>query len=156
MKLGDAVSGLALVLVGIAIAADATRFPTLPGQAIGPAAFPLMIALGLVVLGAALALSGARTRRGWRIELEEWMRKPRMVRNFGLVVGSLMFYCFVVDRLGFFLTAFSLLSALFIAFGVTRVWIAPVALTVTLLIHYGFYSLLRVPLPWGVLEAIAW
>jgi hypothetical protein len=23
-------------------------------------------------------------------------------------------------------------------------------------IHYAFYTLLRVPLPWGVLEGIAW
>jgi putative tricarboxylic transport membrane protein len=27
---------------------------------------------------------------------------------------------------------------------------------VTLVIHYAFYSLLRVPLPWGVLERFAW
>jgi putative tricarboxylic transport membrane protein len=48
------------------------------------------------------------------------------------------------------------LSALFVAFGVRRIWIAPVALVATIVIHFGFYTLLRVPLPWGVLEAIAW
>jgi putative tricarboxylic transport membrane protein len=25
-----------------------------------------------------------------------------------------------------------------------------------LVIHYAFYKLLRVPLPWGVLQGIAW
>jgi putative tricarboxylic transport membrane protein len=156
MKLGDALSGAVLVLLGIAIAAYAFRFPTMPGQAIGPSAFPLMIGSGLTVLGAVLAVAGAQARGGWQIELESWIHKPRMLLNFMLVVGSLLFYCFAVDALGFFITAFIFLTVLFVALGVTRVWIAPVALTVTLLIHYGFYSLLRVPLPWGVLEAIAW
>ena len=32
----------------------------------------------------------------------------------------------------------------------------PAALVMTLLIHYAFYKLLRVPLPWGVLQPIAW
>ena len=32
----------------------------------------------------------------------------------------------------------------------------PVALVMTLLIHYAFYKLLRVPLPWGVLQPFAW
>ncbi len=156
MKLGDALSGLAIVLIGLAIVAYAARFPTMPGQAIGPSAFPMMIGIGLTLLGAALAVTGTWTPRGWRVELEEWIHKPRMVMNFALVIASLLFYCFAVDSLGFFLTAFVFLTVLFVAFGVTRVWIAPVALAVTALIHYGFYSLLRVPLPWGVLEAIAW
>ena len=32
----------------------------------------------------------------------------------------------------------------------------PIALIVTLLSHYAFYKLLRVPLPWGLLQGIAW
>ena len=32
----------------------------------------------------------------------------------------------------------------------------PLALAVTLVIHYAFYKLLKVPLPWGVLQGIAW
>ena len=156
MKLGDALSGVVIALLGIAIVVNAIRFPTIPGQAIGPSAFPVMIGIGLTLLGAALAVTGPHTRRGWQVEFEGWIHKPRLVVNFALVVSSLLFYCLAVDRLGFFITAFIFLTVLFVAFGVTRVWIAPAALTVTLLIHYGFYSLLRVPLPWGVLEAIAW
>jgi putative tricarboxylic transport membrane protein len=156
MKLGDALSGLTIVLVGLAIVAYSARFPAMPGQAIGPAAFPMMIGIGLTLLGVALMVTGTWTEHGWRVELEEWIHKPRMVMNFALVAASLLFYCFAVDHLGFFITAFIFLTVLFVAFGVTRVWIAPVALAVTLLIHYGFYSLLRVPLPWGVMETLAW
>jgi putative tricarboxylic transport membrane protein len=31
-----------------------------------------------------------------------------------------------------------------------------VAFLMALAIHYAFYKLLRVPLPWGVLQGIAW
>jgi putative tricarboxylic transport membrane protein len=42
------------------------------------------------------------------------------------------------------------------AFGAPWKRAVPLAVIVTLLIHYVFYSLLRVALPWGVLEGIAW
>jgi len=32
----------------------------------------------------------------------------------------------------------------------------PIAIVMTLLIHYAFYKLLKVPLPWGLLQSIAW
>jgi len=30
------------------------------------------------------------------------------------------------------------------------------AVLLTLLIHFVFYKLLRVPLPWGLLQGVAW
>jgi putative tricarboxylic transport membrane protein len=67
-----------------------------------------------------------------------------------------VFYALAVDWLGFFLTSLVFLVALFLAFGVARRWVLPLALGVTFAIHYGFYTVLRVPLPWGVFEGIAW
>ena len=32
----------------------------------------------------------------------------------------------------------------------------PVAFIVALVIDYAFYKVLKVPLPWGVLQGIAW
>ena len=48
------------------------------------------------------------------------------------------------------------LSTLFAVFRVRARWVVPLAIVVTLIIHYAFYKLLRVPLPWGVLERFAW
>ncbi len=48
------------------------------------------------------------------------------------------------------------LATLFGVFGVRSRWIVPLAIVVTLVIHYAFYKLLRVPLPWGILERFAW
>ena len=59
-------------------------------------------------------------------------------------------------RLGFILVGVIYLAALFWVYGVSRKWILPVAIVVTLVIHYAFYKLLRVPLPWGILERFAW
>jgi putative tricarboxylic transport membrane protein len=90
------------------------------------------------------------------VEFDDWVRQPRMVLNAALVIGALIFYALMVDTIGFFLTAFILLTTLFLAFGVRRRWVGPIAIVVTLGLHFAFYTLLRVPLPWGWLEAIAW
>ncbi len=167
MRISDRLSGLVTAALGIAVVAMAATFPPMPGQPVGPALFPTVIGCGLVLFGFLLAWSGAGTkgtlrlaplaqgRTAW-IEFDEWVRRPRMVVNLILVVGCLLFYSFAVDFLGFLITAVIFLAVLFAAFGVRRALIPPVAAGVALLIHYAFYSLLRVPLPWGVLEAIAW
>jgi len=40
--------------------------------------------------------------------------------------------------------------------GVRPSRVVPVAIVATLIIHTGFYKLLKVPLPWGLLQPIAW
>lgn len=156
MRLSDIASGVLAAALGAAIAAYARTFPPMPGQPVGPSLFPTVIGLVLIGLGVALILSGLRARQQWSIAFDDWVRKPRMLLHFALVVGDVLFYALVVDRLGFLITAFVFLSVLFLAFEVERKWIAPIAVVVTLGIHYGFYTLLRVPLPWGVLGGIAW
>ena len=47
------------------------------------------------------------------------------------------------------------LFAMFIAFGVRTVTAVVIAVVGTAVIWYAFYKLLRVPLPWGVLERFA-
>jgi putative tricarboxylic transport membrane protein len=48
------------------------------------------------------------------------------------------------------------LAGLMTVFGVPPRWTLPLAVGVTIAVHYVFYSWLRVPLPWGVLEGMAW
>jgi putative tricarboxylic transport membrane protein len=156
MKFGDAVSGLVIVILGIAVATYAMTFPPMPGQPVGPSLFPIVIGGAMAFFGAALMFTAARARTGSWIELDDWVRRPRMVFRFVLLVTDVVLYALVVDALGFFITAFAFLVVLFLAFGVTRKWIAPIAAAVTIGVHYAFYTLLRVPLPWGVLGGIAW
>ena len=156
MRLSDALSGTIAAVLGIELAAYSRTFPPMPGQSIGPGLFPTIIGAGLIVCGTVLALSTAKRARTSWVEFDAWVRRPRMVVNFALVFGVLVFYALMVNRLGFFITAVIFLSVLWFAFGVRQRLILPMALAITLAIHYMFYSVLRVPLPWGLLGGIAW
>jgi putative tricarboxylic transport membrane protein len=162
MKLDDAVWGALLALLGAAILWHVQGFPRIPGQNVGPALFPGIVATALVVCGGILIASGLRARRRaggvalrWAAA-PEWLRSPARLLAFAILVAGSVFYLLVVDRLGFLLTAFAYLTALMWVLRVRLALAVPVALVMALLIHYAFYKLLRVPLPWGVLQGIAW
>jgi putative tricarboxylic transport membrane protein len=156
MRVSDTLAGLLILCFGIAVAVYARTFPSIPGQNVGPGLFPTIIGAGFTLCGAVLAFAGARQGRAASIQTAEWVRRPRMVSNFLLVIVDLLFYLLAVDALGFLVTGVIFLSALLLAFNVARRWVVPIAIAVTFAIHYGFYTLLHVPLPWGVLEGIAW
>ena len=65
-------------------------------------------------------------------------------------------YILVSDTLGFFITSFLMMATLFrslqVAWGRSVFW----AVVATVVVHFAFYKLLRVPLPWGVLTPLAW
>ena len=152
----DRVAGLLVAALGTAVALYARTFPPMPGQRIGPALFPTIVGLLLVVLGIVLAVARAGSDRGMDRARETRSARREMQGRFAAVVGVLVLYVAGVDWLGFILTGICFLSALMLVFGVRRSWILPMAAAVTLAIHYSFYTVLRVPLPWGLLDAIAW
>jgi putative tricarboxylic transport membrane protein len=161
MKLDDALWGALLALLGGAILWHVQGFPRIPGQNVGPALFPGIVATALVVCGALLIASGLRARHRARgharwVETPEWLRSRPQALAFAVLVGVSVFYLLVVDRLGFVVTAFVCLAALMWALRVRVAVALAVALVMTLAIHWAFYKLLRVPLPWGVLQGIAW
>ena len=161
MKLNDAVWGALLIFLSAAILVHVRNFPTIPGQNVGPALFPGLIAVGLVVCAVILIVKGLAARaqggeRGHWLVFDAWTGSRRHVLAFALAVGVNVFYILLVDRLGFIPTGIVYLGVLFAVFGVRTGWIVPLALVVTLVIHFAFYKLLKVPLPWGVLQGIAW
>lgn len=159
MKFHDTIWGALLVALGAAVLLYVQGFPRIPGQNVGPALFPGVIATALVVSGAMLFVRGLRARRragGPWWEVPEWFRSPPQVLAFAVLVGVNVFYLLAVDRLGFVIVAFVYLLALMWVLRVPLLKALPVALLMTLAIHYAFYKLLRVPLPWGVLQGIAW
>lgn len=156
MRLNDTLVGLMVLLFGAAVALYTRTFPDAGGQSIGPGFFPFLIGSGIAACGAVLMFSGRPGAGGAWIDWESGLREPRLALNGALVIGALVFYALAVDTAGFFLTAFIFIAGLFIAFGVRPRWIVPLAAGVTFGLHFVFYSLLRVPLPWGWLEGIAW
>ena len=80
MKLNDAIFGLLLAILGITILITIQPFPKIPGQQVGPALFPGLIATGLCIGGLILMVQGWRVRSSvpWLV-LDDWVRSPRHV-----------------------------------------------------------------------------
>lgn len=155
MKLNDALMGAALAALGAVVLWHIQSFPPMLGQKFGPAWFPGVIAVGLIVCGALLA--AARPKSSSRVPLlafPEWARRPRPVLSVASIIGGLVFYVFVVDKVGFHLTAVALLLLWSRLLGASWRLALPVSLAATVVIHLAFYKLLKVPLPWGLLERV--
>jgi len=161
VKINDAIWGALAALFGAVLLVHVQGFPAMPGQRIGPAFFPGLLGVGLVVCGVILGVRGWRARIGagpgarWS-EMPGWSRSPRHALGFTVLVAVNLLYLWGVDLLGFVITGALYLTALFWVLRVPRGRIVPLALVLTLLIHFAFYKLLRVPLPWGLLQPIAW
>jgi putative tricarboxylic transport membrane protein len=157
MKFNDAVTGLALIILASLLGWYVRDFPPMPGQKFGPSLFPLAIAFGFAATGIALVVSGARR---WKmegaLELSEWMRTPRLAINLLVVIGAVLFYILLSDVLGYLIAAPLALTAMLLTLRTRWVVAVPTAVVVSFFIHWIFYSALKVPLPWGVLEGMAW
>ncbi len=157
MKINDAFWGVLLMALGAAVLWAVRGYPNIPGQPVGPALFPGLIAVGLCAGGALLVWQGWRDRANapW-LAWEDWVRSPKHARALAVLLGSVVFYILVSDALGFLITAVLMLMALFrslqVAWGRSAFW----AVVATLVVHFAFYKLLRVPLPWGILTLMAW
>ncbi|NBS56203.1 MAG: tripartite tricarboxylate transporter TctB family protein [Betaproteobacteria bacterium] len=157
MKFNDAISGSALLALAIAILVNIQSFPKIPGQSIGPAAFPGLLAGLLAACAVVLIVRGLKERAGsaW-VTPGEWLRSPHHLGNFLLTIGVLLFYILASEKLGFVICGVVLLASMFWKLRVRPALILPISLGATLLIHAIFYKGLRVPLPWGVLLPVAW
>lgn len=158
MKFNDALSGTALLALAIAILVNVQGFPKIPGQNIGPGAFPGVLAILLGGCAIALIVRGLRDKLAherW-ITPGGWLRSGPHLRSFLVTIGCLLFYILASERLGFIFSAIGVLGAMFLTLGVRPRLILPIAVVATLVIHTLFYKGLRVPLPWGVLMPLAW
>ena len=153
MKFNDAVSGIALLALSIAILVDIQGFPKIPGQSIGPGAFPGLIAVLLAGCSLALIWRGFRDKSPL-VTVGAWVGSPRHVFNFLLTIAALAFYIVAADKVGFLICGALILVALFLALKVKPPAAIGLALVLPLVIHLIFYKLLRVPLPWGVLPVL--
>jgi len=156
MRLNETLSGILAFIFGVAVFGYARTFPAASGQPIGPAFFPQVLGGALAVCGIVLAWSGRKEPAAPWVKWDGWVRQPRRLVNFGAVVGALVFYAVGVDTIGFHVASLIILGGLFLAFEVRARWGAPLALAITCGLHFAFYTLLRVPLPWGWLEEFAW
>ena len=161
MKINDAIFGLLLLLLGSAVLYVVQSFPKIPGQQVGPALFPGLIAVGLCVGGLILLVRGWRlhSREGgavpW-VSVEDWVRSPRHLLGFVVLVASVVLYILTSQTMGFLVCSTLILTALFMVSRVPAGKSFVIAVIASLVIHFAFYKMLRVPLPWGLLTNYTW
>jgi putative tricarboxylic transport membrane protein len=155
MKFNDAVFGAVLLVLGIAVLVHVPAFPPIPGQKYGPAIFPGLVAAGLVACAVLLIIGGLRHRatEPW-FATGPWTGSRRHILAFVVTIVGTAAYVLLADRIGFLIVAPILLFVLFICYGVRRNVAIGTAIVATLVIHFAFYKLLRVPLPWGVIRPL--
>jgi putative tricarboxylic transport membrane protein len=155
VKLNDALLGIVFLALSIAVLVAIQGYPKIPGQSIGPGAFPGLIALLLGGCSIALIWRGWRERRVQPlVSMGAWLGSPRHLLNFIVATGALAFYVLAADKLGFLVCGALILLSLFLALRVKPLLVVPLALALPIVIHLIFYKLLRVPLPWGVLPVL--
>jgi putative tricarboxylic transport membrane protein len=155
VRFNDALLGLGFLALSIAVLVNIQGFPSFQGQRVGPGAFPGLIAVLLAGCSIALIWRGWRERREQGvIAVGAWLSSPRHVRNFLVATGGLLFYIAAADALGFLICGAVILISLFLSLRVRPGLSAALAIALPLLIHFMFYKLLRVPLPWGVLPTL--
>ncbi len=157
MKINDAVFGLLLTLISLAILSTIQSYPDIPGQQVGPALFPGLIAMALGVCGVVLIYRGWQERHSvpW-LKTADWLHSSRHLIGFLLLTGGIVFYILASTDLGFLPAAWLLMWALMVNLKVAPARAAVLSLLLSALVHFAFYTLLRVPLPWGVLTPWAW
>ena len=167
MKFSDAVIGAVLFVLSILLMLHVsigwdwlvhngfTGFPrAAPGKP-GPALFPFTLGILTFVCGAVLLVRGLRARGQW-LELQPWLTDTGRLVNWLAVVAAIVAYQWLSEVVGFLPVAIVTLFLLMLLLRV-RVPLALVtAVLAALFIHTLFVKFLLVPLPWGVLEPIAW
>ena len=111
---------------------------------------------GMVVCGGLLAFRGLRHRTagGQLVSFDAWFRDPVTLARFLSVPLGLLFYVFTSDFLGFHIAATVAMLAWLLVFGLKPLPAIALAIAFPIVMHLAFYKLLRVPLPWGLLQSV--
>jgi len=155
LKLNDAVFGALFLALSLLVLWTVQSYPKIPGQNVGPAAFPGVAAAVLALCSLLLIVQGVRARgtSPW-FQRGEWTSRPPQLIAFAVTVLGLLLYVVASERIGFIVTGAVMLVSLMLALRVRPVTAVIVSLVSTVLIHVAFYKGLRVPLPWGLLPVL--
>ena len=169
MKVSDRVTGLMLLVLGLAAWWGGSLLPPVPGQQVGPDVFPMVIGGGLALCGLLIIFGVGHTfeeeekvvvsESGEVVEAEAVEAEKGGLAGFLdhgwktlIPPAALFFYYFASERLGFWLTATLMVFALARSQGAKWKGSLLLALLAPVFVHLVFYKLLRVPLPPGILQ----
>lgn len=139
----DRVAGAALVLVALLALAESRALPLGSVRTPGPAYVPVLLAVGLLLLGVLIGATGGRAPRIGDVGWQEG-------RHALAIVAVCAFAAWGLERLGYRLT---ITASLLVLLGLVErrgaVVTALVALALAFATFFLFATLLRTPLPRG-------
>ncbi|MBT2772234.1 tripartite tricarboxylate transporter TctB family protein [Halomonas sp. ISL-60] len=150
MTLPDRIGGVVLVMLGVAVVIASLGLPAIPGQPVGPAIFP-------TVLGAALGLSGLMIFAKPQRQAAQESQGREVLSIIGTLrllspVAVLILGYFIMESVGFLLTGFLIVLIISLLLRGSVVGSLLLSAVMTVVIYTIFASLLRVPLPAGILS----
>ncbi|MBU1312918.1 MAG: tripartite tricarboxylate transporter TctB family protein [Alphaproteobacteria bacterium] len=154
MKFHESIIGITLVAFGAWVLWQVQSFPSMPGQIVGPATFPSLLAILCSLGGVLLVWEGVRAPRHNLIALHEgWRIRSRTGCVAVAVLGTLLL-AVSFERVGFPVGGTLLLVALFYCAGLRGLrWII-VSAAFVLVVHLVMTRLLYVPLPSGFVKGL--
>jgi putative tricarboxylic transport membrane protein len=138
----DRLTGLALLTLAVAYGVTAGGYQAMIGDPLGPAVFPIVLAIPLGLLSVYLIV---------RPDPEpDWPRRRALLKQV-LALAAFVAYAYLLEPLGFLVSTFLAVLVLGWLLG-ARLWQAGAAgLAIAVVLFVVFDTLLSLPLPAGVL-----
>ncbi len=157
--LNDRITGSAIAALGAAAFFYGSKLPPVPGQQVGPSAFPSVVGALLVLCGVLIVFGvGRHFEEVAEADVashsapEDLAPLPAWRSWLALLPPALLvFYALASERLGFLPTAAIMVLVASLAFGARPKLAVPLALIAPFAVNLIFLKLLRVPLPGGLL-----
>ena len=150
MQLNDRLIGALAICGGVAVIVGTLGFRELPGQQFGSAFFPQVVGVAFIMTGLAMLATRAE---GPRLRVSDllrgkakWQTAAALMAAIGWVIAS--------PYLGFVATTLLMIWVLIVVAGGRVIPAGITALILALLLFLVFGVLLRVPLPFGVIERL--
>jgi putative tricarboxylic transport membrane protein len=159
MQVSDRVTGGVVATLGALAFHFGSKLPPVPGQQVGPSAFPMVVGASLVLCGVLIILGiGRQIEQAAEADVaahtapELLEPVPAWKSWLALLPPALVgFYALASERLGFLPTTGIMVLIGSLAFGARIKLALPLAIIAPFVINAIFYKLLRVPLPGGLL-----
>jgi putative tricarboxylic transport membrane protein len=159
LQLSDRITGSAIAALGAVAFFFGSKLPPVPGQQVGPSAFPMVVGACLVICGGLIIIGiGRHFEEVAEADVAEHSA-PEMLeplpawRNWLALLppALLAFYALASEPLGFLPTTAIMVLLCSLAFGAKPKLAVPLAIIAPFMINLIFLKLLRVPLPSGIL-----
>jgi putative tricarboxylic transport membrane protein len=138
----DRLTGLVLLALAVAYGITASGYQAMIGDPLGPAVFPVVLAIPLGLFGVYLIVRPNRE--------PDWPKGPALLKQV-LALVAFVAYAYVLEPLGFVVSTFLAVVALGWLLGASLYQASAAGAGIALALFVLFDSLLGLPLPPGVL-----